>query len=176
MLSMIVAMAKDSRVIGIDGDMPWRLLSDLRRFKEITTDHMVVMGRKTWDSLPAKSRPLPSRRNVVLSRTLDSAEGAEVLSSFSTIMQIPSFGEEWFVIGGGSVYRAAMPYAERLYVTWVDYDGPGDAYFPDGIERFTRDHTVPEIFGEADEKNSHSSRFVVMNKIERPPRPPSTAD
>lgn len=165
MLSLIVAMAKRSEVIGLDGGMPWKLSADLRRFKEITTGHMVVMGRKTWESIPAESRPLSNRRNVILTRNLDyPAKGAETFAYFFTIMGIPSFGEEWFVIGGESVYRAALPRAQRLYVTLVDYDGPGDAHFPDGIEQFTRDSTFPETFVEADEENSHSSRFLVMKR------------
>jgi dihydrofolate reductase len=166
MLSMVVAMAKGTGVIGLDGDMPWKLSADLRRFKEITTGGMVVMGRKTWESIPAKFRPLPDRRNVVLSRDLEyRAEGAEVFAEFSTVMQIPSFGEEWFVIGGESIYRAAMPYVQRLYVTWVDYDGPGDARFPtQDLDLFVRDRDFPEVRVETDEKNTHDSRFMVMRR------------
>jgi dihydrofolate reductase len=112
-----------SGVIGRGGDIPWRVPEDLTRFKQVTIGHTVVMGRRTWDSLPARVRPLPGRRNVVLSRQADFvAEGAEVVDSLDKALTEP---EAW-VIGGGQIYTLALPYASRCVVTEVEIDLPRD--------------------------------------------------
>jgi dihydrofolate reductase len=112
-----------SGVIGRGGDIPWRVPEDLARFKQLTMGHTVVMGRRTWDSLPARVRPLPGRRNVVLSRQTDfMADGAEVLGSLEQALTEP---ETW-VIGGAQIYILALPHATRCEVTEVDIDLPRD--------------------------------------------------
>ncbi|GAB2999603.1 dihydrofolate reductase [Mycobacterium bourgelatii] len=112
-----------SGVIGRGGDIPWRLPEDLNHFKQITMGHTVVMGRRTWDSLPARFRPLPGRRNVVLSRQPGfSAPGAEVVTSLDEALTEP---ETW-VVGGSEIYTLALPYASRCEVTEVDIDLPRD--------------------------------------------------
>lgn len=112
-----------SGVIGRGGDIPWSVPEDLTRFKQVTLGHTVVMGRRTWDSLPAKFRPLPGRRNVVLSRQPDfTAAGAEVVGSLEQALTQP---ETW-VIGGAQIYLLALPYATRCEVTEVDIDLPRD--------------------------------------------------
>ena len=112
-----------SGVIGRGGDIPWRVPEDLARFKQLTMGHTVVMGRRTWDSLPARVRPLPGRRNVVLSRQTDfMADGAEVLGSLEQALTEP---ETW-VIGGAQIYMLALPHATRCEVTEVDIDLPRD--------------------------------------------------
>lgn len=119
-----------SGVIGRGGAIPWRLPEDLARFKELTMGHTVVMGRRTWESLPASVRPLPGRRNVVLSRrTGYVAAGAEVVGSLDEALTDPG---TW-VIGGEQIYALAMPRATRCEVTEVDVDLPragGDAVAP----------------------------------------------
>ncbi|AGQ35995.1 putative dihydrofolate reductase dfrA [Mycobacterium tuberculosis variant bovis] len=129
MVGLIWAQAT-SGVIGRGGDIPWRLPEDQAHFREITMGHTIVMGRRTWDSLPAKVRPLPGRRNVVLSRQADfMASGAEVVGSLEEALTSP---ETW-VIGGGQVYALALPYATRCEVTEVDIGLPreaGDALAP----------------------------------------------
>jgi dihydrofolate reductase len=119
-----------SGVIGRDGTIPWRLPEDQARFKELTIGHTVVMGRLTWESLPAKVRPLPGRRNVVLTRHADyMADGATVVS---TLTQALSDDEIW-VIGGEQLYALALPLATRCEVTEVEIDLPredGDAVAP----------------------------------------------
>jgi len=108
-----------SGVIGRGGDIPWRVPEDLARFKDVTMGHTVVMGRRTWDSLPARVRPLPGRRNVVLSRQTDfAAKGAEVVDSLERALIEP---EAW-VIGGAQIYLLALPLATRCEVTEVDID------------------------------------------------------
>jgi dihydrofolate reductase len=121
-LSLIWAQAA-SGVIGRGGGIPWRLPEDQARFKELTMGHTVVMGRLTWESLPPKVRPLPGRRNVVLTRDESlRAEGAEVIGSLDEVM---SDAEVW-VIGGGQVYGLALPLATRCEVTEIDVSVPRD--------------------------------------------------
>lgn len=108
-----------SGVIGRNGDIPWHVPEDLARFKQVTVGHTVVMGRRTWDSLPARVRPLPGRRNIVLSRRADfAADGAEVVDSLDTALTDP---EAW-VIGGAQIYRLALPHASRCEVTEIEVD------------------------------------------------------
>lgn len=108
-----------SGVIGRDGGIPWRLPEDLARFKELTMGHTVVMGRRTWESLPARFRPLPGRRNVVVSRNREyRAEGADVVTD---IEEAFGDGQSW-VIGGAEIYHLALPAATRCEVTEVDID------------------------------------------------------
>lgn len=115
-------------VIGVDGDLPWRLPEDLARFKALTLDSTVVMGRATWESLPASVRPLPGRRNVVLSRRPGwTAEGAEVVPDLAAALDRP--GDVW-VIGGASVYRAALPRADVVVVTELEREFTGDTLAP----------------------------------------------
>ncbi|MGI9123264.1 MAG: dihydrofolate reductase [Mycobacterium sp.] len=108
-----------SGVIGRDGGIPWSLPEDMAHFKELTMGHTVVMGRRTWESLPARFRPLPGRRNVVLTRNPRyRADGAEVVSSVDEAFGLP---DTW-VIGGSEIYHLAMPTAARCEVTDVDVD------------------------------------------------------
>ena len=108
-----------SGVIGRDGGIPWQLPEDMARFKELTTGHTVVMGRRTWESLPARFRPLPGRRNVVLTRNPHyRADGAEIVTSVDDVLGMP---DTW-VIGGAEIYHLAMPAATRCEVTEVEVD------------------------------------------------------
>jgi dihydrofolate reductase len=116
-----------SGVIGRGGDIPWRVPEDLARFKQLTMGHPVVMGRRTWESLPARVRPLPGRRNVVLSRRTDFvADGADVLGSLEQASTIFAAEAETWVIGGAQIYLLALPLAGRCEVTEVDIDLPRD--------------------------------------------------
>ena len=129
-LNIIVAQA-ENRAIGLNGDMPWHLGSDLRRFKALTMGHPVVMGRRTWESLP--KRPLLGRRNIVFSQSEDFApEGAEVVHSVNDLFRLlRDCDDEVFIIGGGRIYNMLMPWVNRLYITWVHKEFPeADTYFP----------------------------------------------
>jgi dihydrofolate reductase len=129
MVAIVVAHSAN-RVIGRDGELPWRLPSDLRRFRELTTGHAVLMGRRTYESLPDAFRPLPERRNLVLSSDPGySAEGAEVFASMDDALA--ACGGDCFVIGGEVTYRDALPLCHRLYVTEIDAELDGDAFFPE---------------------------------------------
>ena len=129
-LSIIVAQA-ENRAIGLDGDMPWHLSGDLKRFKALTMGHPVVMGRHTWESLP--KRPLVGRRNIVFSQSEDFApEGAEVVRSVNDLfVLLHDCDDEVFIIGGGRIYNMLMPWVNRLYITWVHKEFPeADTFFP----------------------------------------------
>ena len=126
MISIVVAHS-ENRVIGRDGGLPWRLPGDLRRFRELTVGHPVVMGRKTFESIPERFRPLPDRRNVVLSSAF-SADGAETFGDLASALD--ACGGDCFVIGGEEAYRAALPHTQRVYATEVEGEVDGDALFP----------------------------------------------
>jgi dihydrofolate reductase len=126
---MIWAQARDG-VIGRDGAMPWHVPEDLAHFRATTRGHAVVMGRATWDALPERFRPLPDRENVVLSRRPGlRLLGARVVGSVEEVLDLAAGRETW-VIGGGQVYRAFEPVADRLVVTDIDLDVDGDTWAP----------------------------------------------
>ncbi|NGX08517.1 dihydrofolate reductase [Mycobacteroides franklinii] len=117
-------------IIGADGAIPWRLPEDQARFKRITMGHTVIMGRKTWESLPASVRPLPGRPNIVLTRdALFEPDGA--LAVGCTDAALAASDEAPWVIGGGEIYRLFLPLAQRCEVTVVEADVPGDALAPE---------------------------------------------
>ena len=120
-------MAKN-RVIGRDGQLPWRLPEDLKRFKQLTMDHHIVMGRKTWESI---GRLLPGRHHVIVSRTPGySVPGARIVDSIDAAIAACGQDDEIFVIGGGEIYALALPVADRILLTEIEQDFEGDAYFP----------------------------------------------
>ena len=128
-LSIIVAIAQNG-AIGKDNDLLWHLSGDLKRFKRLTTGHPVVMGRKTWESLP--KRPLPGRRNIVFTQNPGFApEGAEVVRSVNDLFRaLKDCDDEVFVMGGAAIYRLLLPFTRRLYITRVYRDYEADVYFP----------------------------------------------
>ena len=130
-VSLVAAVARNG-VIGRGGRVPWHLPEDMRRFRELTTGHAVVMGRKTWDSLPDRFRPLPDRRNVVLTRTAGwRAAGAERAGSLEDALALLEGEDVVYVVGGAEIYAEALPFADELLLTEVDLDVEGDAFFTD---------------------------------------------
>ena len=126
-LTLIAAVARNG-VIGNDNALPWRLPEDLKRFKELTLGHPIIMGRKTWASL---GRPLPGRRNIVISRDPDfNAPGGIVVASLAAALAASADATEAFVIGGAEIYALALPEAQCLRLTEIDRDFPGDTHFP----------------------------------------------
>ena len=133
-LSLIVAMSNNG-VIGIDNTLPWHLPEDLKYFKQVTMGKPIIMGRKTYDSI---GRPLPGRLNIVITRDDRwTAEGVSVVHSLEQALALAAQqpGDEAMVIGGEQIYRLALPMAQRLYLTRVDADIDGDAFFPSIDER-----------------------------------------
>lgn len=129
-LHLILARAANG-VIGKDNALPWHLPEDMAHFKRTTLGHPVIMGRKTWDSLPAKFRPLPGRLNIVVTRDAQwQAEGASRAGSLSEAMALCPEGSDAWVIGGAQIYAAALPLAETAVVTEIARDFEGDAFAP----------------------------------------------
>ena len=129
-LAMVVAM-NGERVIGVDGDLPWRIREDLRHFRRVTMGHAIVMGRKTWDSI---GRPLPGRRNIVITRNRElTIEGADVVHGLDEAIALARQGgdEEPRIIGGATLYEVALPQTTRLFLTEVDREVKGDTFFPE---------------------------------------------
>lgn len=130
-ITLIAALARNG-VIGHNNQIPWKIPGELAYFKRMTMGHPIVMGRKTWESI---GRPLPGRRNIVVSRdTCYAAPGAEVAGSLDEALQLVRDADA-FVIGGAQIYAAAMPRAHRMLLTEIDADLEGDTFFP----RFDRD-------------------------------------
>jgi dihydrofolate reductase len=130
MLHLIYARARNG-TIGKDGQMPWHLPEDLAHFKRITLGQPVIMGRKTWDSLPARFRPLPGRLNIVITRQADwQAEGALRAHSVEDAMRLCGDVPDAWIMGGAEIYRQAEPLASTAVVTEIDADFEGDAFAP----------------------------------------------
>ena len=149
-ISIIVAMAKN-RVIGKDNDMPWgRLPIDLRHFKLVTEGNPIIMGRKTYESI---GRPLPNRRNIVLSRQDIEIEGCEVVSSLKDAISLLINEKEIFIIGGGHLYKEALTIADKLFLTHIDAEFDGDTFFPEyeHLDFYEIDH----FHAEKDDENDH---------------------
>ena len=129
-VNLIYARAANG-VIGNNNTMPWHLPEDLAHFKRLTQGHPVIMGRKTWDSLPPKFRPLPGRANVVITRQPDwQAAGAAAASSLADALKLCAQAEEVWVMGGAQIYAQAEPLAERIEVTEIAMDFEGDVFAP----------------------------------------------
>ncbi|WLS02651.1 dihydrofolate reductase [Shinella oryzae] len=162
---LVVAVASNG-VIGRDGDLPWRLPSDLKRFKQLTLGKPVVMGRRTWDSI---GRPLPGRPNIVITRDpAFSAPGAQVVASLDDALaaarrEAEMLGvDEICVIGGGQIYAQVFDRADILHVTHVDADVEGDTRFPD-IDPASFEKVVEEEIPRG-EKDSHAMHFVTWRR------------
>lgn len=160
-IAIIAAMAAN-RVIGKGQGLPWNLPADTRFFKETTRGHPVIMGRKTFDTL---GKPLPQRRNIVISRQADlRIPGAEVVSSLEEALRlVDDSREEVFIIGGAEIYRMALDLADRMYLTLIHESFEGDTYFPEfdesqWVEVSRRDHP-------ADEHNPHAFSFLTFERI-----------
>ena len=129
-LSLIAAVARNG-AIGKGNALIWQEREDQQHFRRTTQGHPVIMGRKTWESLPPRFRPLPGRRNIVLTRDPRwRAEGAEVVASIDAALALVAQAPKAFVIGGAEVYAAALPLADELVLTEIEADLDGDAFFP----------------------------------------------
>lgn len=159
---LVVAIAENG-VIGREGTMPWRLSTDMRRFKATTMGKPIIMGRKTWESFP--KRPLPGRHNIVITRDRTyRAEGADAVHSLQEAIELASTVdvEEICVIGGGEIYAQALPLADRLDVTHVLAEVDGDTKFPAIDSKQWRAMVQEEV--PAGEKDSHATRHAVYER------------
>lgn len=173
MIVSLVAALASNRVIGVNNTLPWKLQEDLKYFRLLTEGHAVVMGRKTFDSIMARGgRPLPKRENWVVSRSPASAlklpEGVRHANSLEAALKtldqenLASSAcmdqEEVFVVGGGQIYEAALPLANRLYLTLIDHPVEGDAYFPEWK------HLGFKMTSEDAKREPFAFRFTVWEK------------
>jgi dihydrofolate reductase len=162
-ISIIVAVSENG-VIGRDGGLPWRLSGDLKRFKQVTMGHTVIMGRRTWESI---GRPLPGRRMIVVSRQPDyEVDLPEICSapSLDEALQAAKFAgdAEAFIIGGAELYRTALPKADRLYLTRVRAEVAGDTFFPQIAWDDTR--LRESVDCTADDKNEFPHTYEVYDR------------
>lgn len=166
MIVSLVAAMSENRVIGRDGALPWHLPKDLQYFKKLTVDHTVIMGRKTFDEV---KRPLDNRRNVVITRNADfKPHGVTVVPTLQEALALGATEPEVFVIGGGEIFRLALPRADRLYLTVVHATVEGDTFFPE----FDKDGYVLEsdVRHKEDDRHAYAFSFRTYRRI-RPPIP-----
>lgn len=157
-ISIIVAIGKDN-VIGSGNKLLWSLPADMKHFVELTRGKSVIMGRKTFESI---GKPLPHRKNIIISSNFRASDCTTVSSIDDALKAADS--DEVMIIGGASIYEQFLPLADRMYITFVDYDGPGDAFFPKIDPAIWK-----EIYREAnkkDEKNSYDYTFVTFERRE----------
>lgn len=156
--SIIVAIAQNY-AIGKNNQLLWHLPNDLKHFKNTTSGHTVIMGRKTFDSV---GKPLPKRRNIVITRQNISIEGCEVVNSLEKALALCTGEDEMFVVGGAEIYKQAMPVTDKIYLTIVHHDFEGDTFFPEidyseWAETARTDH-------EADEKHAYAYSILTLEK------------
>ena len=159
-LSIIVAVASDG-AIGRANDLLWHLPADLKRFKELTTGHTILMGRKTFESLP--HGPLPNRRNIIISRSLPAQPGAEVYPTIQQAMEACASDEEVFIIGGGEIYRQLLPNTERIYLTRVQASFPdAEVFFPE-LDPTEWIEEAREVYPR-DERNEYDTELLLLRR------------
>lgn len=159
-LSLIVAMAKN-RVIGADGKIPWHLPNELQLFKSVTMGHHIIMGRKTYESI---NRLLPGRTTVIVTRQKDYAiPGAKIAHTLDEAVALCAGDSEIFVIGGGELYRAALPKTDRIYLTIVDAEPAGDTRMPEFEAAQWRVHSTQRYA--RDGRHAHDYRFEIHDRV-----------
>ena len=157
MISLIAAVAKN-RVIGKDNQLLWHLPEDMRYFRETTRGKAVIMGRKTWESLPDSFRPLPGRHNIVVSRNPSyQATGATLVTSLDEAKSKAGEANEVFIIGGAELYKQAMQIADRLYLTEIANNFEGDAFFPE---------VLPQVWEEISRKSQQGTSGLEFSFVE----------
>lgn len=156
-ISAVVAIAENN-AIGKDNELLWRLPADLKHFKEITSGHTIIMGRKTFDSI---GKPLPNRRNIVVTRKTGlQIPGAEVTGSIEEAIALCTTEEEVFIVGGAEIYKAAMPITDRIYLTRVHQSYEADAFFPEIDFNIWKETSVEKHL--PDEKNHVAYTFSTL--------------
>lgn len=159
-LSIIIAIASDG-AIGRANDLLWHLPADLKRFKELTTGHTILMGRKTFESLPRG--PLPNRRNIIISRSLPTQPGAEIYPTIQQAMEACASDEEVFIIGGGEIYRQLLPNTERIYLTRVQASFPdAEVFFPE-LDPTEWIEEAREVYPR-DERNEYDTELLLLRR------------
>jgi dihydrofolate reductase len=160
MITIIAAVA-DNNALGKNNQLIWHLPSDLKRFKKVTSNHHVIMGRKTYESL---GKPLPNRTNIIISRNTDfKAEGCVVVNSLQAAVEAAKKDENPYILGGAEIYQQAILFADKLDITFVHHQFEADAFFPK-ISKSVWKETSREDF-KADEINIYDYSFVTYQRI-----------
>ena len=165
MIISLIAALTENRVIGKNNDLPWHLSDDMKYFMQTTKGHVVIMGRKNYESLPLKFRPLPDRTNIIVTRQKNfNAPGCTIVNSLEAGVQIAKEAneKELFIIGGAEIFKLAIPIADRLYLTEIKTNIEGDTFFPkfdktNWIESSRKPHSK-------DERHLFDFDFVVYDK------------
>jgi dihydrofolate reductase len=163
-LSLIVAVS-ENQVIGKDNDLVWHLPADMKYFKEKTTGHCIITGRKNYESIPAKFRPLPNRTNIVITRQKDyQAPGAIITDSLEKAVALSQEleKEETFIIGGGEIFKQSIKLVEKIYLTRVHAPFEGDVFFPELNYNEWKESFRQDCI--ADDKNPHPYSFIVLER------------
>ncbi len=165
MISIIVAVGKNN-VIGKDNKLIWHLPADMKFFKEKTTGHCIITGRKNYESIPEKFRPLPNRTNIIITRQKEySAPGAIIVGSVEEALSLAKKigDEEIFIIGGAEIFRQTLHLTDKIYLTKIDHEFNGDVFFPElALEQWKE---TQKTAGITDEKNSYKYDFIILEKI-----------
>jgi dihydrofolate reductase len=159
MIISIVVAISENHVIGKDNKLLWYLPNDLKHFKDITTGHTVIMGRKTYESV---GKPLPKRRNVIITRQDIAIEGCEVANSIETALALSKDEEEVFIVGGAEIYKQSLHLTNRIYLTIVHKEFDGDSFFPE-INKNEWNEVYREDY-QPDEKNSLPYSFITYER------------
>lgn len=162
MISLVVAMDRNG-LIGVGNRVPWRLPDDMKYFRQITMGKPVVMGRKTYESIPDRFRPLAGRTNIILTKQLGyNAAGCIVTHSLSSALEAAHDAQEVMVIGGAEIYGQFLPTADRIYLTMIDGEFEGDVYFPEldregWYESYSDEHSI-------DERHAYPFTFLLLER------------
>ncbi|MGI8315299.1 dihydrofolate reductase [Halobacillus mangrovi] len=163
MISFIFAMDKN-RLIGKDNDLPWHIPNDFKFFKDMTWGKTIIMGRKTFESF---GKPLPEREHIVITSNREySQEGCKVIHSIDEILKLEENhpDKEWFVIGGSVLFEKMLPYADRMYLTYIDHAFEGDTHFPEYDESEWK--LISETKGQKDDKNPYDYYFRTYDRVQ----------
>ncbi|ARI77311.1 dihydrofolate reductase [Halobacillus mangrovi] len=162
MISFIFAMDKN-RLIGKENDLPWHIPNDFKFFKDMTWGKTIIMGRKTFESF---GKPLPEREHIVITSNREyNREGCKVIHSINEILQLEKNqpDKEWFVIGGSVLFEKMLPYADRMYLTYIDHAFEGDTHFPEYDESEWK--LISETKGKMDDKNPYDYYFRTYDRV-----------
>lgn len=165
-IAFIIAM-DENRLIGAENHLPWHLPDDMRRFRQLTMGKPIIMGRRTYESIPEKYRPLHGRHNIVLTGNRDyQAPGCTVVHSIEAALEAAGECEEVMIGGGAQLYEQLLPRADRIYLTLVEASFSGDTYFPK-IDVDEWREVLREVH-EVNERNAHRTQFIILDRITHP--------
>ena len=165
-ISLIVAVT-ENMVIGKDNKLAWHLPDDMNYFSNMTKGHSIIMGRKNWESIPEKYRPLPDRKNIIVTRNNNfKYKGATIVCSIEKAIEEArsSEDEEIFIIGGGEIYKLGFKYVDKLYITEINAEVKGNTYFPEWDKKYWNE--ISRISHPSDKKHPYSFDYVIYKKNE----------